>query len=361
MIPVDNVQTQVEQAVIQGILEGAYLPGQQAPSERTMMEQQQCSRVSVRRAYAALQERGVLETRHGKGAFVSQRARGHQRSIDTVAVMLDLNDYFAVAFLDALEQAAATHDVFLIVKQTRQDAVLEAEAGVQLAHQGFQNLIVWGSGKDLQRSMFERLRILGSNIILFDRMFPDGWADYIGTDNRHCADALVQHIAASGHQQIELLAYADLAWDSLQQREDELQRAAAAASLPLRTHYVPWAAAPSSLQTAHGFQTADLEAPATGIIKEHRAYWCADHTAVIGINDYLAMQVKSQCEEASVYGIDGLLSALDMGIITYRHPTAALADICIQHLLDQRDQAERWHARHTTAAGELVVPEGSAL
>src|ERR1700754_878846 len=53
------------------IRSGLYPPGERLPSERELARALEVSRASVREALAALQLRGVVETRAGAGTFVT--------------------------------------------------------------------------------------------------------------------------------------------------------------------------------------------------------------------------------------------------------------------------------------------------
>ncbi len=63
----DMVVDQIEQAIING----RFLPGEQLPSERSLAEAFGVSRALVREATRTLQQKGLLEIRHGAGVFVS--------------------------------------------------------------------------------------------------------------------------------------------------------------------------------------------------------------------------------------------------------------------------------------------------
>lgn len=58
------------------ILDGGLAPEQKIPSERQLAERLQVSRSVIREALHELQGRGFIETRHGKGSFVSSMVRG---------------------------------------------------------------------------------------------------------------------------------------------------------------------------------------------------------------------------------------------------------------------------------------------
>lgn len=58
------------------ILDGGLAPGQKIPSERQLASRLGVSRAIVREALHELQGRGVIETRHGQGSFVSRIVPG---------------------------------------------------------------------------------------------------------------------------------------------------------------------------------------------------------------------------------------------------------------------------------------------
>ena len=53
------------------ILDGTLQPGDKVPSERLLSQRLKVSRTLVREALKELRGRGVIETRHGKGSFVT--------------------------------------------------------------------------------------------------------------------------------------------------------------------------------------------------------------------------------------------------------------------------------------------------
>ncbi len=64
----DRLQQQLEEL----LLSRQYLPGDRLPSEREVMKQFRVGRGTVRAAYRSLQQKGLLEIRHGGGAFVQE-------------------------------------------------------------------------------------------------------------------------------------------------------------------------------------------------------------------------------------------------------------------------------------------------
>jgi DNA-binding FadR family transcriptional regulator len=69
----------------QSILLGQMLPGDKLPSENTIVREHGVSRTVVREAISKLQASGLVETRHGIGTFVIERApeQGLRLNVDT--------------------------------------------------------------------------------------------------------------------------------------------------------------------------------------------------------------------------------------------------------------------------------------
>ena len=64
----------IEGAIRRAILDGRHPPGSQLPPERQIAAEHGTSRVTARRALAALEQDGLLRIEHGNGTFVSEDA-----------------------------------------------------------------------------------------------------------------------------------------------------------------------------------------------------------------------------------------------------------------------------------------------
>jgi GntR family transcriptional regulator len=71
-----QLMQQIRHAVDTGVLQ----PGDQLPGIRTLAEEIVASHTTVAKAYSELEHLGLLEIRHGSGAYISARRRGKSRS-----------------------------------------------------------------------------------------------------------------------------------------------------------------------------------------------------------------------------------------------------------------------------------------
>jgi GntR family phosphonate transport system transcriptional regulator len=69
----------IERSLRNAIIEGRHAPGSQLPPDRQIAADYGASRVTARRALAALEQDGLLRIEHGNGTFVSENALVHYR------------------------------------------------------------------------------------------------------------------------------------------------------------------------------------------------------------------------------------------------------------------------------------------
>ena len=334
---------EVRSLVFHAILRGDYGPGDLIPTEREMASTTGTSRVTVRRAYAELESSGILQRRQGSGTRIASSAPASGRRGSTIAVLASLRDPFALEFIEALERALAAQEAFLLVKLTDQDPERERAAAIALAEHGVRDLIVWASGGGYDRALFRRLRILGTNLVFFDRMEPDGFADYVGLDNRHAMSAILGHATDRGAARALLVTHSGLNADSDRQREEAFGAACERLGLPHRSVSVVWG-------KDIGEQVA-----------ANAAAWFAAGPALaaVGVNDEIAAHLKRAAPGQSVYGIDGLPHALASGVISYRQPIAKMAERAVELLLTQQRLGSSWRPTQVRMRGKLVGPHAA--
>lgn len=101
------------EALTQAIESGAYRPGSPLPSEPVLSEQLGVSRPTLREALRLLQERGLIQRKHGKGTFVRERP-----------ILKELNRNFGITSM--IRAAGYT-------PSTGESAVIAAQADADIA------------------------------------------------------------------------------------------------------------------------------------------------------------------------------------------------------------------------------------
>ena len=85
MIPIESKTERLIAILLQEIGAGRYPEASRLPSERELAGRHAVSRITIRRALAELEARGILTRRQGKGTFVGKPAVGKARPVPSVA------------------------------------------------------------------------------------------------------------------------------------------------------------------------------------------------------------------------------------------------------------------------------------
>ncbi len=333
----------IRQQLFNDILEGRYKPGERIPTELETAGRFDASRVTVRRAYAALEEAGIIVRRKRFGTIVSDSYTAATGPIRTVAALMPLGDPFSRDFLETLCREAADQDAMAVVEPGARNGLELNRAALRLAANGIRDLVVWGLDRQLDAGLFARLRVLGVNLVFFDRILPGPFADYVGLDNRDAIETLLNAAVADGFSEFVFIGTAGLDVDSNRER----------------CHYFTEAC------IRRGFRHDFLELPWSeighpGIRPECTAFFSGRPPApcaAICVNDSVALAaVTGAPGNCRFYSVDGTPEALAAGITGYAQPMRKMAETCFAALNSQRRAGRKWHAREYRLKGELRRP-----
>jgi len=330
-------------AVVRDILYGKYQPGEKLPSERDMALQTGTSRITAQRAFDVLTDRGVLERRPGSGTYVATARKRTNEKMDYVALLASIRYPFAAEFVEEFERIVAEQDALFVLRLTDLDPQKEKVAAIDLVAKGIRNLVVWPSRSLFAADAFERMHILGTNIVFFDCMVPGDYADFVGVDNDHAMKSLVTAMLQDGAEELLLVSYEGIPADSDRLREEAFLRHCGSAGIAHRLVHVPW--------------QGDLEQ----VMRQYKATWFEGKSGlgVICINDEMALRVKACMPEIfRVCGVDGLPEASKAGITSYRQPVARMARETMHLLLEQQRQGALWRPCRRLFKGRILTESG---
>jgi len=320
----------IREQLIADILTGRFAPGGRFPTEQETAERFNASRVTVRSAYGALEQAGIIIRRKRSGTTVADTFNNVGEEIRTVAAVVPLRDPFARVFLETFCSEAAERNAMVLLEPDSSDGNAQNRAIFRLAANGVRNLVVWGLDRRLDFELVTRLRVLGVSLIFFDRILPGSVADYVGLDNRDAIRALLEAARADG---FDRFAYFDTALDVDSNRER-------------RKAFLEFSGEPES-------SVVEISSP-QDIAKFFRA---EERKAVLCVNDPLALTaaplLPSGCR---LYSVDGTAEALAAGIVSYRQPMRKMAAACFSALEKQRRSGANWKAGERRFPGEVLRP-----
>ena len=167
----------VAEQILDAIAEGTLKAGDRLPSERDLAEKVGVSRPSVREALSTLQMIGALETRHGQGTFVRDRAQDIPSFLRTLNELyeagglaetlelrrvIDKSTAFLVVDRMTPERLLALHDALDAMRRAAKKRDFEAlNAANKIFHEAFMagadNALLLASFSSLNGVMLGRL------------------------------------------------------------------------------------------------------------------------------------------------------------------------------------------------------------
>lgn len=334
-----DLTEKVRQKVVTEILEGKYSPGDKLPTERDMAEITGTSRVTVRRAYEQLENSGIITRRPSAGTCVSEVFTGNTNAIDSIAIIATLKDPFSVDFIDAVNRICSDDDILNVLGIAEEEPEEQAKMAIRFAARGIKNIIVWGFDKRFDFRIFERMRVLGINMVFFDRVIPGAFADYVGLDNRDAVQQLFKMALRDKPAKCVFFDISGLFIDTNDERKNTFIELCRKNRLPYELCQVPQHA-----------KYHDYEAASRNFVNSAGN----EKTAVFCVNDTVATSLFSHVPaNLKIYSIDGTETALEMGIASCRQPIRKMAAATIASLKNQQKLGSGWHAGKYYFKGEI--------
>lgn len=336
-----NLTEQVRSVLAEEILAGKYAPGDRLPSEREYAEQTGTSRVTVRRAYEQLENAGIIVRLRPHGTRVADTFRAHSGELESVGLITTLPHEFSGCFVEAVSRCCRQQDALLVLGIPEPDTGGEQlEIAVRMATRGVKDLIIWGADRHFDFRVFERLRILGVNLVFFDQVLPGNFADYVGLDNGNAIQLLVKRAELDGAGKMFFVTYSDLDVDTNAEREEAFRRCLAAMGIASEIRTISRHASRAECRKL----AAELETQAEEI-----------PAAVICVNaPVLRMLFHHPVAGLKFYCIDHTPDLAALGAVGIRQPIDEMAEAAVASLRKQRRLGARWHAEIHRFPGELM-------
>lgn len=310
---------QIYHKLFEEILKGVFVPGERFLTEQETMERFGASRITVRRAFARLEENNIILRRRKLGTVVNNTFAAAKGELRTIGALLPTSDPFARSFLESLCKEAAEQDVITVLEPVDSGSG-QNEAVIRLASHGVRDIVVWGMDRSVDSSLFLRLRILGVNLVFFDRINPGDIADYVCLDNESAVKTLLDQAQKQG---IKHLFFADTAWldvDTNKERCRFFQKECVKRNI-----------------------SGGLELPAE----------FPPNSGILAVNVATALALLDR--NVPLFVIDALPENCRGAGVCIKQPMEKMAAACFHSLREQRRLGSRWRAKEFRISGELVL------
>lgn len=303
------------------IASGEWPAGAQLPTEAELEAQLQVSRVTIRQAFSAAVEEGLVVRLPGKGTFVSgtETAMSVRKPEGFVGyVVPHLSSSFNVQILLGVESILKEKGYHLIFCNSEGDLAKEDQLLQSLEPNRMCGYIVQPVYSAVSDRILIRLAARGDRIVLIDRTLPGVQADTVMSNHFEGGQQVVQHLIDQGYREIVYLAHEPIQLPSIAERLRGYQAAMTQAKLNPQTPFV----------VGGPIELGYLQDQNSPTLRENVAVeMIADllrgpkrPAAIVAMNDLIAMLVMDAADQV------GLNIPNDLGLVGFDNLDSAVAN-----------------------------------
>lgn len=223
---VEPLYLQLKRDLSRRIRDGEFSSGQFIPTEESLQQSYDVSRITVRNALKALVNEGVLARDRGKGTVVLRTApvAGKRGSLSLGIVMNRLNSEFTGAVLAGFEATARESNAIVTVHASDEDSRVELDCVDRLHDAGVKSISVIPCETSNSMAALRELRESRIHVGLIDRDAGLGDFDYVGSDHASGAYSAAVHLVRHGFKDLLFVSYPSTI-SSVQERYEGFTRA----------------------------------------------------------------------------------------------------------------------------------------
>ncbi len=271
--------------ILQKINEGIYQPGELIPPERELCKSLEVSRYTVRKAIQQLVQAGFLYRVQGNGTFVFDKKEIYHKKSDFVGVSLPSCDTeMEMKLLNGIQRGLQDVQYKMTFIDSRDDYKTEAENIQFLKNEGVAGLIIMPAEDQKDSTAISDLKEEAFPFVLIDRRLQDCETDCIMSDNIDGGYKATEYLIKLGHEKIAFIKHESNKTSSVEDRIIGYQKAMAEYGLEYNRVF--------SFNRIHHQGKEILQV--YHFLKEHKP------TAVVAVNDYIALDIVKMCREKGI-------------------------------------------------------------
>lgn len=190
------------------ILNRALPYGSKLPSENELVAKYSLSRMTVRSAFAALENEKIIEKRQGKGAFVCYQPSSASGNID---VLLDISyTYFAAHYIQSISAVLTQQKYRFIIHDTGDSQKKICSTLLQILNNGSSGIIIQPSHRiePLLPELcdaFDRLNAQGIPYIMLDHVYDGIVGRHMVFDDFGGGQVAAEYLCSLGHRSYAMI------------------------------------------------------------------------------------------------------------------------------------------------------------
>ncbi|MFH1022804.1 MAG: GntR family transcriptional regulator [Planctomycetota bacterium] len=326
------------------IFTGAIRDGATLPPERDLATSYNMSRVTVRKTLGLLAAENILSREQGRGTIHRARTGGFSTDMARIAVVAPATSPFFAAFVRHFAALTEKNGSLVIFQPSDGDPASRPEDILfRLLLRDIRNFILWPRGESVDTSALGRIRGLGANIVLFDRVISPAAADCVSVDNADAIATLLEYLRGRKRKDITYVGWDRFPVSSNLEREAAFRRIAGPDGI---VRNIPW-------REERGTD-ADIAALLARLRTGGRMPGAfVGGNGNIGISLARALRAEP-AGAAEIVCVDDLPGATELNLTVYDQPMERLAARAYSCLVDQNRKVGAWRPRTFRLKGTLI-------
>ncbi len=268
------------------ILEKPYQEESEFYGEMELVERFQVARGTIRQALAALEQDGLIRRERGRGTFVCKRevAVDHTNGAPIAFIVPHCRDGYVPAMLLGVEAAARERGAHVLFRHVESSRDLQSEALRAARRYGVAGILLFPVDALYQDPALLQLLAEGFPVVAVDRYIRGLNLNYVTSDGYGGMLMAVQHLLRLGHSRVGFVTW------------DVDHAGQAGRLLGYQQVLREWGIEPSPdlVCQLEEYPSENLTSLMEFLSGPHRP------TAVVTLNDYLAVKVARACRELSL-------------------------------------------------------------
>jgi DNA-binding LacI/PurR family transcriptional regulator len=336
----EPLYTQLENAIREKVVSGAWPQGFRLPTYRKLAEITGVSLITVQQAIDNLVGNNILYRRQGQGTFVASREM--KPASNRVGLFLpNLREPF-FSVMAQIIQTEMINDGYAVSIFALDDGVAQIARAVEIMlEQHVDGIITTTAANTETFSQVVQLAERDIPVVLVDGHLPEGQLSYVETDNYNGMQLIMDHLTGLGHRCIGFASGPCYTF-GLKARMEAFSQIMGSSPLGFN---------PSYLQISHLDQDAggyDAAHKLLSLREPPTAIACSTDIIAAGVL-HAARSLKIRVpEQLSVVGFDDLYLAahLEVALTTVKQPVEKIARLAKRMLLERMNKAETKFESH---------------
>lgn len=203
---------------------GEFNNGKLLPTEKSLQEEFNVSRITVKQAYNKLAEEGLITRIAGKGTVLANEKDANKKNKLIGLVLCDFDSTFGERLIKSVEENAWKHGYSVIIKRSFDNHETESLVLNKLMEIGVRGIIIQNCHGNFTKNLIE-LSIYDFPLVSVDRYAKGLQIPSVTSDNFSACVKATEHLLKNGHKKILLASANPKSTSTLTERAEGFQQA----------------------------------------------------------------------------------------------------------------------------------------